>query len=67
MVGHDVFLVSSDGVLYEIGPDGHLVQKFKLGAPAGPLDGSSAVIISGMNAGDGMLAVLATNLLVVYR
>jgi hypothetical protein len=31
------------------------------------LDGSSAVTLSGMNAGDGVIAVVATDLLVVYR
>jgi outer membrane protein assembly factor BamB len=67
VVGHTVFVASSAGHLFAVGPDGRRRGVYSLGAAATPPNEHSHVTLTGLNAGDGILAVPAGHLLVVYR
>jgi outer membrane protein assembly factor BamB len=67
VAGHTVFVASSDGHLYAVDEGGTLQGSFPLGAAATPPDEYDSVTLTGMNAGDGLLAVPAGNRLVVFR
>ena len=67
VVGHEVYVMSSKGWLYALHPNGRLAVSFPLGAPVPEPDESNVYTLTGMNAGDGLLAVAATGRLVVFR
>jgi outer membrane protein assembly factor BamB len=64
VVGRSVFIASARGVLYELDATGRVVVRSDLGAHL--LDPNYREL-TGMNAGDGILAVAASNRLIVFR
>ena len=67
VVGHTVYVASSGKHLYAVGADGRLQGSFPLGAAAAAPNEYNSVTLTGMNAGDGILAVPAGHRLVVFR
>jgi outer membrane protein assembly factor BamB len=66
VVGDQIYVASSNGALYQLSPEGEVVASFHLGAPAVGPDEQNVPMLPGMNAGDGILAVSASNRLVVF-
>jgi outer membrane protein assembly factor BamB len=64
VVGRSVFIASARGLLYELDATGRVVVRSDLGAHL--LDPNYREL-TGMNAGDGILAVAASNRLIVFR
>jgi outer membrane protein assembly factor BamB len=66
VVGDQIYVASMLGALYELSLDGDVVASFQLGAPAVEPDEHNVTMLPGMNAGHGILAVAASNRLVVF-
>lgn len=68
VINSRVFVASASGNLYVLRADnGRLRKTFDLGAPFIAPDEHNAVVLTDMNAGAGLLAVPATDRLVVFR
>ena len=66
VVGDQIYIASTNAMLYELSPDGNVVASFHLGASALEPDEHNVSMLTGMNAGQGILAVAASNRLVVF-
>jgi outer membrane protein assembly factor BamB len=67
VVSDTVYIGSSKGHLVALNADGRLANTIDLGAPVYWPHGPSSTTPTGMNAGDGVLAVAASDRLVVFR
>jgi hypothetical protein len=67
VAGPFLLTASARGLLYVLTPDGKIAERLHLGARVIGPDNRGFMNLTGMNAGDGVVAVAASNRLVVFR